>query len=78
MKGAAAGVAGADPDRQARDVRLRPGGPAERVRGKLTARADELSECATVHAVGVERWRLDQRTFQYLNIHPGKIALAAA
>jgi hypothetical protein len=74
MERAAAWIADTDPDGQSGDVGLRARGPAERVRGQLAARSDELAECAAVHARGRSSRHLGERTLQYLDVHPANLA----
>jgi hypothetical protein len=73
VKRAAAWIAGADPNRELGDVRLRPGGPAERVRGQFALRADELAECTAIHAHGLGSRHLDERTLQNLDFHAANL-----
>src|SRR5690242_11834660 len=75
---ATAGIAGADPDRQPGHLRIRAGGPAERVRGQLAARPDELAERAAVHARDVGRRHLDERALPYLDVHRANVVDLAA
>ena len=70
---ATARVAGPDADGQAGDVRVRSGRPSECVRGQLSTRSDELAEGPPVHSRDVGGGCLDERAFQYLDLHSGRV-----
>jgi hypothetical protein len=71
---AATRIAGTDPNREPRDMRLCPCRPAESVRGQFTPRTDELAKGAAIHANDLGDGHLNEPTLQNLDIHRANLA----
>lgn len=75
VKRTSAWIAGPYPDRQPCDMRLRPGDPAECVRGEFAPNANELAKCSTIHPRELGNRHLDEGTLQHLTIHAANLTM---
>lgn len=67
-------IADADPNRKRGNVLLRPGDPAERIRGQLAPRADELTKSTAIHACNRPCLQLGQPALYDSDIHAANLA----